>query len=154
MIIRDDALLDFISESNKIEGLYPKPTAQLCAYIDFLTLNTVYRGDVQRFVAAIEPAARLRDQPGLDVRVGNYFPPPGGPGISLQLDAVLEMMQQRRRTPFSLHVAYESIHPFTDGNGRSGRVLWLWQMQKRGYDGRRGFLHEFYYQTLDAQRSR
>jgi Fic family protein len=30
------------------------------------------------------------------------------------------------------HIAYEHIHPFLDGNGRSGRLFFLWQSIKLG----------------------
>lgn len=32
------------------------------------------------------------------------------------------------------HVAFEKIHPFIDGNGRMGRILWNWQRVKAGFD--------------------
>lgn len=48
--------------------------------------------------------------------------------------------------PWEVHIAYEMLHPFTDGNGRSGRMLWAWQMRNFPLD----FLHTFYYQTLNA----
>src|SRR3990167_9521619 len=32
------------------------------------------------------------------------------------------------------HVAYEAIHPFEDGNGRTGRMLMNWQRVKAGLD--------------------
>ncbi len=61
--------------------------------------------------------------------------------------------------PYISHVAYENLHPFTDGNGRSGRALWLWQMMHgtmRQVNMARdlGFLHTFYYQTLNASDGR
>ena len=31
------------------------------------------------------------------------------------------------------HVAYERIHPFADGNGRSGRMIMNWQRMKAGF---------------------
>jgi hypothetical protein len=56
--------------------------------------------------------------------------------------------------PYILHVEYEQLHPFTDGNGRSGRAMWLYAMKKCGrleQGLNLGFLHAFYYQTLSAQ---
>jgi Fic family protein len=38
-----------------------------------------------------------------------------------------------------------------DGNGRSGRAIWLWQMLRQEGGAPLGFLHHFYYQTLEAQ---
>jgi len=40
-----------------------------------------------------------------------------------------------------------------DGNGRTGRAIWAWQMQRLGRDPfALPFLHRFYYQTLEAIR--
>ena len=50
-------------------------------------------------------------------------------------------------SPFAVHVAYENLHPFMNGNGRSGRALWLWHMggiEKVPL----GFLRTWYYQSL------
>ena len=56
-------------------------------------------------------------------------------------------------TPFGIHLRYETLHPFMDGNGRSGRILWAWQMLHHDIAPgiRLGFLHAFYYQTLAAR---
>lgn len=48
-------------------------------------------------------------------------------------------------SPFAAHKRYESIHPFVDLNGRTGRAIWLHMM---GGEARLGFLHTWYYQSL------
>ncbi len=56
-------------------------------------------------------------------------------------------------SPFEAHVAYEKSHPFMDGNGRSGRAIWAWMMQREGLDPYSlQFLHRWYYQSLNAAR--
>lgn len=32
------------------------------------------------------------------------------------------------------HVDFENIHPFEDGNGRTGRILWQWHRAQMGLD--------------------
>lgn len=58
----------------------------------------------------------------------------------------------RGSTPYDVHQQYETLHPFTDGNGRSGRALWLWQMIRDGQRAQLGFLHTWYYQSLREAR--
>ncbi len=143
----------FVRESNQIEGIHRDPTeGELTAHAAFLPLLTVTVADMESFVR--EVAARpLRRAIGQDVYVGDHCPPPGGPGVEDALRRLLHRVEQEPITPYEAHVAYELLHPFIDGNGRSGRVLWAWMMKRDGHDPfALPFLHRWYYQTLDAAR--
>ena len=141
-------LNDFVTESNRIEGIdrlaLPR---EIEAHEHFLKLEDITVPDLEWFVDAVQPGARLRTSPGMDVRVGSHIAPPGGPAVREDLAHLLTL--PKLWTPFELHCEYEKHHPFMDGDGRSGWVLWLWMM---GGKAPLGFLHQFYYQTLQASR--
>lgn len=147
-------LLEFVRESNRIEGIVREPTAQeLTATRAFLALSCLTVGDLSALVAVLQPGAALRTRRGMDVRVGAYVPPPGGPEIrgrleQLLVEVTLAEATRGGLTPYAAHLRYENLHPFTDGNGRSGRAVWAWQMRRVGSDIPLGFLHQFYYQAL------
>jgi Fic family protein len=44
-----------------------------------------------------------------------------------------------------LHYRFEAIHPFADGNGRTGRALALWELYRRGFDSHHIFSVDEYY---------
>ena len=136
-------LYAFVLESNRIEGIRRDPLAtEIQAHRAFLS-ETPSVTTLSRFVSVVQPDAILRDKEGLNVIVGNYRPPSGGADIR----ATLGRMLRHLHDPYLIHQAYEALHPFTDGNGRSGRVLWLYMM---GGPAKvpLGFLHSWYYQSL------
>ena len=141
--------IEFVTESNKIEGALREPTSlELAEHLRFVSLKRVVVEDLIRFVSIYQKGAVLRNKIGLNVRVGSHYPPNGGPEIVRKLKNLLDLANMGLTTPHTLHCDYEDLHPFTDGNGRSGRALWAWMMQKNGgYP--LGFLHHFYYQTLE-----
>lgn len=143
-------LYDFVVESNRIEGILREPTpAEIAAHKEFLSLSEITIPDLMNFVSICQPGEVLRDIPGLDVRVGSYYPPVGGPFIKRELTLLLEDIDIH--DAFDIHNRYETLHPFTDCNGRSGRVVWLYQMDG---DVSLGFLHRWYYQSLDKLRNK
>ena len=137
---------DFVSESNRIEGITRDPSkGELSEFDRFMELQEVRVSDLERFVSVYQPNAVLRRKHGLNVCVGSHEPPPGGPHIEELLTNLLLDIDDGL-SPWEAHVRYEGIHPFSDGNGRSGRMLWAWQMGPSRLA--LGFLHRFYYQTL------
>ena len=150
-MIKVKELEDFVTESNKIEGIVRDSTdEEIVALDNFLNLDRLTVSDLVEFVSVYEPVARLRLNGEL-VQIGDYMPPAGGQAILYHLEACLFAANNGKLTPYSAHVEYEKLHPFTDCNGRSGRALWLWMMVRDGRGVSLGFLHTFYYQTLGAE---
>lgn len=141
---------DFVRESNGIEGIFREPTnEEIQAHLVFIDHREITVSSLQTLVSACQPGAKLRSLPTMNVMVGNHTPPPGGPAIEVELKGILKAAASGVH-PYHTHQAYENLHPFMDGNGRSGRALWMWQMRKQKrtmYLG--GFLQNFYYQALE-----
>ena len=144
-------LVAFVRESNRIEGILGYPTeAEITAHERFMALPELGLTAVTDFQAVIAPGKPIRSAKGMNIRVGNYTAPEGGPDIVLALTNILALANYSAG-PWSIHLSFEKLHPFMDGNGRAGRAIWAWQMQKIGRDPfALPFLHRFYYQTLES----
>jgi Fic family protein len=101
----------------------------------------------------------------IQVRVGRHFPPAAADVSGLMFE-LLDWWNKKAPTlspvlsSSILHYQFEWIHPFADGNGRTGRALALWELYRRGFDSHHIFsVDEYYwedrpayYRALDAVR--
>ena len=101
----------------------------------------------------------------ISVRVGRHFPPAADDVSGLMFE-LLDWWNKKSvdlspvLSSAILHYRFEHIHPFADGNGRTGRALALWEIYRRGFDSHHIFsVDEYYwedrpgyYAALDAVR--
>lgn len=150
----------FVAESNQIEGIFRVSLDEVAATELFMDLEKLSAETIQAVQAVYAPGMPIRDRAGMNVRVGRYVAPSGGRNIEVELMSIVAKLNKSKPglydNPWKMHVAFERLHPFMDGNGRTGRVIWAWHMQRLGLDPfALSFLHRFYYQTLenDSERS-
>jgi Fic family protein len=110
---------------------------------DILSLHRILAGAVMDQ----GQAGRYRD---IAVRVGSYSPPPANV-VSGMMFELLEWWNTpaAKLSPVLssaiLHYRFEAIHPFADGNGRTGRAIALWELYRRGFDTHHVFAVDEYY---------
>jgi Fic family protein len=115
------------------------------AHEDVLSLHSIVASDVMDQGGA----GRYRD---IMVRVGSYLPP-APEVVSGLMSEFLEWWNNEapKWSPVIssavVHYRFEEIHPFGDGNGRTGRALALWELYRRGFDTHHIFsVDEFYWE--------
>jgi Fic family protein len=110
---------------------------------DILQLHRIVAGDVMDQ----GQAGKYRS---ISVQVGPYIPPPPAEVSGLMFE-LLEWWNSASRelspvlSSAIVHYRFEAIHPFADGNGRTGRALSLWELYRRGFDTHHVFSVDEYF---------
>lgn len=164
-ILEKEGDLDFVTERSKKEILNylaglkfieKNPRIKKMAHEQILKLHFLVAKDVLH-------QGKAGEYRKMQVVVGNYFPPP--PQQVRKMMTELLQWWNADSAEWSpvissaiLHYQFEAIHPFADGNGRTGRLLALWELYRRGFDTHHIFsVDEIYwenrpryYQALNA----
>jgi len=134
---------DYIKASNEIEGIYSeKEDAQSLAAWAYLEKigATFTLGDVvtvqklitinQEDLSPIEKG-NFRGMGGNDVNVtvGGRLAPDYSYVPDLMTKWIADLPEM---TPLTAHIRFEAIHPFRDGNGRTGRMIYWYICKHRG----------------------
>lgn len=147
-----EEVMDFLRESNAIEGVHDKDSLDQARHAweyliskDILTTGTILKTHKILMI----PSCLRPDERGYFRRVPVYVG--GREGIKYEkipgwindwMDEVNSLFEEGlsgegRETYWEeiirlQHVAYEKIHPFVDGNGRTGRMFMNWTRLKLG----------------------
>ncbi len=112
---------------------------------DVLRLHAIVAGEVMDQ----GEAGRYRS---MRVRVGPYLPPPPQMVSGLMFEFLDWWNKDAPKlspilSSAIVHYRFEAMHPFADGNGRTGRALALWELYRRGFDSHHIFsVDEFYWE--------
>lgn len=132
----DDDVTLFLQQSNFIENERSYAALQEAKQAwQFINYFSYLDADILKMMHFIlmqkrwrEIAGKYRDVP---VFVGGRMGAPVGE-IEDRMNRLLEHVPHDEETIKQWHIDYEHIHPFRDGNGRSGRIIMNWQRKLFG----------------------
>lgn len=133
-------MLEHIRESNLIEGIDSEEEDARSLRAWNWAVGNIDMAFTTGFVLELHRRIVLKQLPKhergkwrtIQVYVGNHTPPAPAFIVS-QISDYLNNLRESYKTldPKMMHVQFETIHPFVDGNGRTGRMLmWLHEVKQ------------------------
>lgn len=153
-----DKLEVFLIESNSIDDILLEITSEdLDVAQAFIRQKHLMSDNIQAIVEHFQPGAVLRNKVGIDACEGNFIPQKGGLPLETAYFKLINTFNSvdlsDTKKVFDLYCEYQILSPFTDCNGRSGRLIWLWCFYwNLGFLPNLSFLHLFYYYGLKIRR--
>lgn len=137
---KEDEVRYMLKESNAIEGVYDR-LALIQAHrawkyvMQFSELTTDIIKETHRILMVGQPLDQRHRGKWRDVPVWIGGEKKSQPPLVIQreMEKWCESTNtvDRNYDPVNLHVKFEKIHPFVDGNGRMGRILLNWHLVKK-----------------------
>ena len=133
---------DYIRESNAIEGVFQESEIELSlkawkylskvrAPLKIEHILECHRLIMKNLWPRIAGKFRV-----VDIQVGNDTDFPSCKDIKSKMDHFITINRvappKDALEALSAHLAFEAIHPFRDGNGRTGRMIYWWHCHQLG----------------------
>lgn len=119
----------FVRASNRLAGIDREPTAsEISAHRGLLAANRLKVENLEQFVRHVAGGAQLRDaNSSIAARKAERT----DTSLRADLETIVEAASSRAVSPGRLYRIYRMLRPFTDGNGRCGRALLMWQVMRQ-----------------------
>ena len=149
--LSNELLYQFAIESNRMSDI-TNPAADVVhheALVELLTSEKITTNTLLTFVTKIEPMSGLRENDKEVVISGTRLPNSTTSNIRLMF-LLKKLNSGEGQHPWFTHMNIMELHPFTDGNARVARAMWLWNMVKNfNFDLHTDFSRTFYNQTFE-----
>ena len=125
-----DWVPDFVRVSNRMAGIEREPTpSEISAHRGLLAANALRVENLELFVHHVAEGAQVRREPAPQAMSADEeaFP---REQLKADLATIVLAAQKQAASPQRLHRIYTLLSPFTDGNGRCGRALLMWQIMR------------------------